>query len=38
MLPVVMEAILDGELQLLTRTREDPELTAPALLARLRGQ
>lgn len=38
MLPIVMEPIVDGELQLLTRTREDPELTAPALLARLRGQ
>lgn len=38
MLPIVMEPIVDGELQLLTRTREDPEVTAPALLARLRGQ
>jgi hypothetical protein len=38
MLPIVMEPVVDGELQLLTRTREDPELTAPALLARLRGQ
>jgi hypothetical protein len=37
MLPIVMEPVVDGELQLLTRTREDPELTAPALLARLRG-
>lgn len=37
-LPIVMEPIVGGELQLLTRTREDPELTAPALLARLRGQ
>jgi hypothetical protein len=38
MLPIVMEPVVDGELQLLTRTREDPELTAPALLARLQGQ
>jgi hypothetical protein len=38
MMPIVMEPILDGDLQLLTRTREDPELTAPALLARLYGQ
>jgi hypothetical protein len=38
MMPIVMEPILDGDLQLLTRTREDPELTAPALFERLRGQ
>jgi hypothetical protein len=38
MLPIVMDPVIDGEMQLLTRTREDPELTAPALLARLRGQ
>jgi hypothetical protein len=38
MLPIVMSPIIDGEMQLLTRTREDPELTAPALLERLRGQ
>jgi hypothetical protein len=38
MVPIVMEPIADGELQLLTRTSEDPEVTAPALLARLRGQ
>jgi hypothetical protein len=37
MLPLVMEPILDGDLQLLTRTRDDPELTAPALFERLRG-
>jgi hypothetical protein len=38
MIPVVMEPIVDGQIQLLTRMREDPELIAPALLARLRGQ
>jgi hypothetical protein len=38
MLPMVMEPIVDGQLQLLTRTREDPEVTAPALLDRLRGR
>jgi hypothetical protein len=37
MLPLVMEPVLDGDLQLLTRPREDPELTAPALFERLRG-
>lgn len=37
MLPVVMEPIPSGEIQLLTRTSEDPEQTAPALLARLTG-
>jgi hypothetical protein len=38
MVPVVMEPIVDGQIQLLTRMREDPEITAPALLERLRGQ
>ncbi len=38
MLPMVMEPIVDGQLQLLTRMREDPEVTAPALLERLRGR
>ena len=37
MLPMVMDPIVDGEIQLLTRTREDPGATAPALLDRLRG-
>lgn len=35
MLPVVAEPIPDGDVQLLTRTSEDPNHTAPALLARL---
>lgn len=38
MLPMVMEPIPSGEIQLLTRLREDPEVTAPALLDRLRGR
>ena len=38
MLPMLMEPIVDGQLQLLTRMREDPEVTAPALLERLRGR
>lgn len=37
MVPMVMEPIVDGQIQLLTRMREDPEVTAPALLERLRG-
>jgi hypothetical protein len=37
MLPVVMEPIVTGEIQLLTRTHKDPRETAPALLDRLHG-
>ncbi|PRP90239.1 preprotein translocase subunit SecD [Enhygromyxa salina] len=38
MLPVVMAPILDGDIQLIAKPSQDPELTAPDLLARLTGK
>ncbi len=37
MLPVVMEALVGGDIQLLTQTSLDPQQTAPALLTQLTG-
>jgi hypothetical protein len=37
MLPVVMDTIEGGDLQLLTNPREDPQVSAPRLLERLTG-
>lgn len=37
MVPIVMEPLIDGEIQLLTRMREDPERVSTELLAQLKA-